>query len=138
MDNYITLDATVEIVTSYVGNNTVSKDDLPVIVKDVFTALYDISNPNIHSISCEELKPAVPIKKSVKEETITCLDCGKAFQSLRRHIGNSHGMTPEEYRIHWKLPEDYPMTAPAYSVRRSELAKDMGLGNFGKSKKGDL
>lgn len=128
MPNYLAVEAAIEIVSSYVGNNQIEKEDLPALINSVFSSVDKLSNPAAQTVVCEEFKPAVPVKKSVREDSITCLCCGKSFQSLKRHIKNSHGMTPEQYRIHWKLPEDYPMTAPAYSVRRSELAKDMGLG----------
>lgn len=128
MTNYIAVEAAIEIVSSYVGNNQIEKEDLPALINSVFSTVDNLSNPDAQTVVCEELKPAVPIKKSVKEEAITCLDCGKSFQSLKRHIRTSHGMTPEQYRHHWKLDADYPIVAPAYSARRSELAKDMGLG----------
>jgi predicted transcriptional regulator len=76
----------------------------------------------------EPQKPAVPVKKSVTPEAIVCLECGRKMKSLKRHINTDHELTPEQYRAKWELPKEYPMTAPAYSERRSELAKSYGLG----------
>ncbi len=82
----------------------------------------------------EPLTPAVPIKKSVTGEHIVCLECGLAFVSIRRHLANAHNMTPVQYRERWNLPQSYPVVTPAYSQRRSALAKEIGLGRKPKAK----
>lgn len=97
------------------------------LITDVRKALEaDISAPAPPPV--EELKPAVPIRKSVTPDAIICLEDGKAFKSLKRHLRTAYGMTPEDYREKWGLPADYPMVAPNYSAKRSQLAKDHGLG----------
>ncbi|WP_054783255.1 MucR family transcriptional regulator [Pseudovibrio denitrificans] len=123
------MELTADIVSAYVGNNTVASADLPVLINDVYVALQktsgDLSEPEPEP---EPLKPAVPVKKSVTNDYIICLEDGKKFKSLKRHLRTHYDMTPEEYREKWGLPSDYPMVAPHYAAARSELAKKMGLG----------
>lgn len=120
-------DMATEIVAAYVGGNEVAQQDLPALIKTVHAALRDISGaaPRVPEAAPE---PAVPIKKSVSPEYIICLEDGKKFKSLKRHLRTRYSMTPDEYRAKWSLPHDYPMVAPNYAKERSNLAKRMGLG----------
>ncbi|MTI18943.1 MucR family transcriptional regulator [Rhodobacteraceae bacterium RKSG542] len=121
------IDLTADIVSAYVSNNTVASADLPVLITDVYAALQKTSG-TVKEPEPEPLKPAVPVKKSVTNDYIICLEDGKKFKSLKRHLRTHYDMTPEEYREKWGLPADYPMVAPHYAAARSELAKKMGLG----------
>ena len=118
---------TAEIVSAYVSNNTVASADLPTLISQIHTALQRVSSGQGPS-SLEPLKPAVAIKKSINPDFIVCLEDGKKFKSLKRHLRTQYGMTPEQYREKWSLPADYPMVAPNYAAARSQLAKQMGLG----------
>jgi predicted transcriptional regulator len=118
---------TAAIVSAYVSNNSVVASDLPNLIGDVHEALSKASGTLSQPVR-EELKPVVPIKKSVTSEYIICLEDGKKFKSLKRHLRTHYDMSPEEYREKWGLPPDYPMVAPNYANARSELAKKMGLG----------
>jgi len=120
------IDFTTEIVAAYVSNNSVAATELPALIESVYRALGQLGTPAAAPV--EEQKPAVPLKKSVTPEYIICLEDGKKFKSLKRHLRTSYGMTPDAYREKWGLPKDYPMVAPAYAAARSELAKNMGLG----------
>lgn len=120
------IDFTADIVAAYVSNNSVAAADLPALIESVHRALGQLGAPVAPTV--EEQKPAVPVKKSVTPEYIICLEDGKKFKSLKRHLRTSYGMTPDAYREKWGLPKDYPMVAPAYAAARSELAKNMGLG----------
>ncbi|MEM1045206.1 MAG: MucR family transcriptional regulator [Pseudomonadota bacterium] len=121
------VDLTADIVSAYVSNNAVASADLPTLISDVYAALQrtetDAAEPEP-----EPAKPAVPIKKSIHPDYIVCLEDGKKFKSLKRHLRTHYNLTPEEYREKWGLPTDYPMVAPNYAAARSELAKKMGLG----------
>ncbi len=128
------VDLTADIVSAYVGNNTVAASDLPGIINEVHVALQKTAAGS-NEPEPEPLKPAVPIKKSVTPDYIICLDDGKKFKSLKRHLRTHYAMTPEEYREKWGLEADYPMVAPNYAAARSALAKKMGLGQQGKQKK---
>jgi predicted transcriptional regulator len=123
--NYIGL--TAEIVSAYVSNNTVALSDIPALINQIHSALVRVSSGEAQS-PAEPLKPAVPIKRSINPDFIVCLDDGKKFKSLKRHLRTQYGMTPEQYREKWSLPADYPMVAPNYAAARSQLAKQMGLG----------
>ncbi|MEG6510121.1 MucR family transcriptional regulator [Methyloligella sp. 2.7D] len=116
-----------EIVSAYVSNNTVVASDLPAVIGSVFDALNRASSASTQP-ALEELKPAVPIKKSITPDYIICLEDGKKFKSLKRHLRTHYDLSPEEYREKWGLPHDYPMVAPNYAAARSDLAKRMGLG----------
>lgn len=122
----VLLEQVTEIVCAYVSNNSVSASDLPRLIEDTHKAISALSAGNAEP-AVEELKPAVPIKKSVTPDFIICLDDGKKFKSLKRHLGQL-GMTPAEYRAKWGLPDSYPLVAPNYSATRSSLAKTNGLG----------
>ena len=118
---------TSEIVAAYVGSNTVRQEDLGSLITDVHTAL--VRAPAAASPAEPERKdPAVPIRRSVTPDHIVCLEDGKKFRSLKRHLTGEHGMTPAEYRAKWDLARDYPMVAPNYAKARSDFAKAMGLG----------
>jgi len=121
------VDLTADIVSAYVSNNTVASIDLPALISSVHSALSSTVQKASEPV-VEELKPAVPIKKSVTDDYIICLEDGKKFKSLKRHLRTHFNLTPEEYRAKWNLPADYPMIAPGYAAARSELAKKMGLG----------
>ena len=117
------------IVAAYVGNNDVEAKDLPELIRLVHKALSGLAD----GVSApDEPKPAVPVKKSVSEQYLICLEDGKKFKSLKRHLRTAYDMTPDEYREKWGLPADYPMVAPGYSRQRSKLAKKMGLGRTDK------
>jgi predicted transcriptional regulator len=123
--NFIEL--TAEIVSAYVSNNTVPATDIPVLINQVHAALSRVSAKSGEG-AAEPLKPAVSLKKSVTPEYIVCLEDGKKFKSLKRHLRTQYNMTPEQYRDKWGLGADYPMVAPNYAAARSQLAKRMGLG----------
>jgi predicted transcriptional regulator len=118
---------TAEIVSAYVSNNTVSSADIPALINQVHAALLRVSSGQAEP-SSEPLKPAVPIKRSINPDFIVCLEDGKKFKSLKRHLRTQYNITPEQYREKWGLPADYPMVAPNYAAARSQLAKQMGLG----------
>jgi predicted transcriptional regulator len=121
------VELTAEIVAAYVGNNAVPANELPQLIHDVYKALATAVSAPAEEKK-EELKPAVSIRRSVQPDYIVCLECGKHFKSLKRHLRTHHNMTPEEYIEKWHLPADYPLVAPNYAKARSELAKKMGLG----------
>lgn len=121
------VELTAGIISAYVSNNTVVASDLPAIIGDVHEALSKASL-RIGSSEREELRPAVALKKSVTPDHIVCLEDGKKFKSLKRHLRTHYNLSPEEYREKWNLPHDYPMVAPNYAAARSQLAKQMGLG----------
>jgi predicted transcriptional regulator len=123
--NFIEL--TAEIVSAYVSNNTVSAADIPGLINQVHAALSRVSGKPADG-SAESLKPAISVKKSITPEYIVCLEDGKKFKSLKRHLRTQYNMTPEQYREKWGLNTDYPMVAPNYAAARSQLAKQMGLG----------
>jgi predicted transcriptional regulator len=124
-DKATILDCTTSIVSAYVANNTVQKEGLSALITDTFRSLARIDEAEVE---VEELKPAVPIKRSIQPDHIVCLEDGKKFKSLKRHLMSHYSLTPEEYRSKWGLPADYPMVAPNYAAARSELAKKIGLG----------
>lgn len=119
---------TAEIVAAYVAKNAVPQAELPKLIADVHKALVQASHPAAAREEQSELRPAISIKKSVTPEYIICLEDGKKFKSLKRHLRSQYDMSPEQYRERWGLPADYPMVAPNYAQARSSLAKRMGLG----------
>ncbi|KAB2910500.1 MAG: MucR family transcriptional regulator [Hyphomicrobiaceae bacterium] len=121
------IELTAEIISAYVSNNSVTKEDLSSIIADVHEALSKATQ-RPGQIEREELRPAVAVKKSVTPDYIVCLEDGKKFKSLKRHLRTHYNLSPEEYREKWGLPHDYPMVAPNYAQARSALAKQMGLG----------
>ena len=114
-----------QIVSAHVANNEVSLDDLPKLINEVHRALTNAAHAPATTKMCE---PAVPVKKSVTAEHIACLECGKHFSMLKRHLNTDHRLTPDEYRRKWDLPRSYPLVAPNYAKTRSTLAKTIGLG----------
>jgi predicted transcriptional regulator len=121
------VELTAEIISAYVSNNTVVASDLPTIITDVHDALSKVTQ-RVGAAEREELRPAIAVKKSVTPDYIVCLEDGKKFKSLKRHLRTHYSLSPEEYREKWGLPHDYPMVAPNYAQARSALAKQMGLG----------
>jgi predicted transcriptional regulator len=124
--NYIELAA--DIVSAFVSNNSVPVAELPALIGSVHAALNQVANGSAQQPAEEPKAPAVPIKKSVQPDYIVCLDDGKRFKSLKRHLRTTYNLTPDQYRAKWGLAHDYPMVAPNYAAARSELAKQMGLG----------
>ena len=118
---------TVEIVSSYVSNNTVPPSDVSMLIAETHRALSRLSDSQV-TIDRDEQKPAISVKKSVTNDYLICLEDGKKFKSLKRHLRTHYNLSPEEYREKWGLPHDYPMVAPNYAAARSDLAKKMGLG----------
>jgi predicted transcriptional regulator len=123
--SYIQL--TANIVSAYVSNNTVPSAEIPNLIGQIHSALLRVSGGQAPT-PAEPLKPAVPLKRSITSDYLVCLEDGKKFKSLKRHLRTQYGMTPEQYREKWGLPPDYPMVAPNYAAARSQLAKQMGLG----------
>ncbi|UPT61577.1 MAG: MucR family transcriptional regulator [Hyphomonadaceae bacterium JAD_PAG50586_4] len=116
-----------EIVSAYVSANQIPAQELPAIIRTVYSALLEVSGTPAAAAE-HALEPAVAVKKSVTPDFIICLEDGKKFKSLKRHLRTRYAMTPDEYRAKWGLPHDYPMVAPNYAKERSTLAKRMGLG----------
>ena len=117
---------TTDIVAAYVSNNSVSPDQLNTLIKDVHQTIKAIASSN-SSLTADQA-PAVSVKKSVTPDHIICLEDGKKLKMLKRYLRTQYGLSPEEYRRKWDLPSDYPMVAPNYAKRRSQFAKDIGLG----------
>ena len=119
-----------DIVSAYVTHNSVPTGGLPALIESIHSSLTNLGA--VEAVpEAEALVPAVPIRKSITPGFLICLDDGRKFKSLRRHLG-SLGMTPDQYRLKWKLPKDYPMVAPEYAAKRSALAKAIGLGQLRK------
>jgi predicted transcriptional regulator len=128
-DNAELLRLSADIVASYVSHNNASATSLPELIKTVHQALTSLGEPAVAAAApAERAKPAVPISKSVQNDFIVCLEDGKKLKMLKRYLRAQYDLSPEEYRRKWGLPPDYPMVAPAYAVRRSEFAKQIGLG----------
>ncbi|MEI8396373.1 MAG: MucR family transcriptional regulator [Rhodospirillaceae bacterium] len=134
MDNSDPLALTARIVAAYVANNQLRTDDLSGLITSVHQSLTDLGKPAASEAEAKtDLKPAVPIKKSINPDHIVCLEDGKKLKMLKRHLMSTYGMTPDQYRAKWGLPSDYPMVAPNYAKARSELALKLGLGRNTKS-----
>jgi predicted transcriptional regulator len=118
---------TAKVVSSYVGNNTVSVADIPALIRSVQAAFQRLGDDTAPAAR-DELTPAAPIRKSVTAEYIICLEDGKKLKMLKRHLKTVYDLSPEEYRAKWGLPADYPMVAPNYAKARSEMATRLGLG----------
>jgi predicted transcriptional regulator len=123
----MSIDRVAAIAASYFSHNAVAPESIPDILTDIAATLAHIES-GAHVAAAEPLVPAVPVKKSVTPDFIVCLEDGKKFKSLKRHLRTHYNLTPEEYRTKWGLAHDYPMVAPAYAATRSALAKTMGLG----------
>jgi predicted transcriptional regulator len=117
---------TAEIVAAYVQRNQIAVDQLTSLISTVHQALADLGKPISEAVV--ERTPAVSIRRSIQHDKVTCLECGWAGSVLRRHLGTAHGLTVDQYRARWQLPRDHALVAPAYSERRSGLAKELGLG----------
>ena len=124
-NNHVELAA--EIVSAYVSNNSVPAGELPALLNDVHAAIVRVASGAVVAAP-EAAKPAVAPKKSITNDYIICLEDGRKFKSLKRHLRTQYNLSPEQYREKWGLPPDYPMVAPAYAKARSALAKEMGLG----------
>lgn len=121
------IDLTATIVSAYVSNNPMPASEIPALIGQIHAALLRVSSGR-PEVPLEPTKPAVSLKKSMTADYLVCLEDGKRFKSLKRHLRTQYNMTPEQYREKWSLPADYPMVAPNYAVARSQLAKKMGLG----------
>ena len=117
----------VDLVSAYVSNNALASGQIPELIQTVYGSLESLNETGPEP-EPEPQKPAVPIRKSVGDDYIVCLEDGKKLKMLKRHLRTNYGMTPEEYRAKWGLPSDYPMVAPAYAKQRSAFAKKIGLG----------
>lgn len=122
---------TADIVSAYVGNNNVQAAEVPGLISSIHAALTQVSNGAVEP-EPEVKDPAVPVRKSITPDFLICLEDGRKFKSLKRHLRTKYNMSPEEYRAKWGLPKDYPMVAPNYAKARSDLAKSMGLGQGGR------
>lgn len=121
------IDLAAKIVAAYVSNNPVPQAELPQLIRDVHQSLDQLAATPAAEVR-PAAKPAVPVRKSIFDDYLICLEDGKKFKSLRRHLRSHYDMSPEEYREKWNLPSDYPMVAPNYAKTRSRLAKQIGLG----------
>jgi len=125
------IEMTADIVSAYVGNNSVSATDLPGLIQSVHRALAGVST-GAEMVEAAPKEPAVPVRRSITPDYLICLEDGRKFKSLKRHLRTKYNLSPEEYRAKWGLPKDYPMVAPNYAKARSDLAKQMGLGQGGR------
>ncbi|WP_297801077.1 MucR family transcriptional regulator [uncultured Brevundimonas sp.] len=125
------LEMTADIVSAYVSNNMVPAEAVPGLIAQVHAALTGITVEPVEE-EPEPREPAVPVRKSITPDFLICLEDGRKFKSLKRHLRTKYNMSPEEYRAKWNLPKDYPMVAPNYAKARSDLAKQMGLGQGGR------
>lgn len=124
---------TTDIVASFLTHNSIPAENVPDMIKSIYATMNSLSG--VEDKPEAKQKPAVPISKSVKDDYIVCLEDGKQLKMLKRYLRSQYDMSPDEYRRKWGLPADYPMVAPAYSRRRSEFAKDIGLGRGGRKGK---
>jgi len=125
------IEMTAGIVSAYVGNNTVAIADMPALIQQVQRALASIDGPAEPEPAAPR-EPAVSVKRSIAPDYLICLEDGRRFKSLKRHLRTKYDLSPEDYRAKWGLAKDYPMVAPNYAKARSELAKQMGLGQGGR------
>lgn len=131
LGNGILVDLTADIASAYVGNNSISLNEVETLITNIYAALNNVSTNGVGS---EKQTPAVPVSKSISQDYLICLEDGKKFKSLKRHLRTHYNLSPEEYKEKWGLPIDYPMVAPNYAAARSKLAKNMGLGHKGRRK----
>src|SRR5436190_1529850 len=125
------IEMTADIVSAYVGNNSVSAADLPSLIQSIHNAISGISTGQVETPVVVQT-PAVSVRKSLNPDFLICLEDGRRFKSLKRHLRTKYNMSPEDYRAKWGLPKDYPMVAANYAKARSDLAKQMGLGQGGR------
>jgi predicted transcriptional regulator len=130
-DKSAIIEMTTDIVSAYVGNNSVASGDLPGLIQNVHRALTGVA-AGTETVEVAPKEPAVPVKRSITPDYLVCLEDGRKFKSLKRHLRTKYNMSPEEYRAKWGLAKDYPMVAPNYAKARSDLAKQMGLGQGGR------
>lgn len=135
--SHLVIMGTSEIVAAFASSGTITPEIVGQVIADVHAALklvcHEVTAPGV----IEKQQPAISIGESIKDDKLTCLECGERFVSIKRHLMSAHGLSPAEYRKKWKLADDYPMISPTYSSTRSTLAKDMGLGaKVGKSRGG--
>lgn len=123
------LSLTSQIVAAHIAHNPVPMPELPGLIRSVHAMLIGLGAPA--PAPEEKREPAVPVKKSVADDHVVCLECGKRMKLLKRHLAKDHGMTPGQYRARWNLPATHPLVAPAYSRKRETLAKESGLGRKG-------
>jgi predicted transcriptional regulator len=119
------LGLTAQIVSAHVRHNAVTPDALPSLIQDVYKTLANIGQ---QPVQADKVAPAIPVKQSIRQDRVVCLECGKGFSMLKRHLMTDHKLTPQQYREKWNLTRDYPMVAPNYAQTRSDLAKKIGLG----------
>ena len=122
---------TADIVAAYVGANTVTAAELPGLIQSVFRSLNGVAT-GADAVEAAPKEPAVSLKRSITPDYLICLEDGRKFKSLKRHLRTKYNLSPEDYRAKWGLPKDYPMVAPNYAQARSDLAKQMGLGQGGR------
>lgn len=138
LEKEILVTMTVNVVIAYVGNNSVEQNELPQLILHIHQALSTLANDDEQTIHRQfGQKPAVPVNKSITSSYIVCLEDGKMFKSLKRHLRARFGLSPRQYREKWGLPADYPMVAPDYSKKRSTLARDSKLGQKTRSREID-
>lgn len=123
---------TSDIASAYLRNNIVPANEVSNVIQVIHSALSNAHNPSAGVQQSEKPTPAVPVKKSVSNDAIICLDCGKPMKVLKRHLRIEHDTTIEQYRARWGLPPDYPIVAPNYAQARSDMAKSLGLGQHRK------
>lgn len=126
---------TANIVAAYIGRSQIAADQLPSLISTVHRALGQLGGPAAEAVV--ERTPAVSARRSVHRDYVVCMDCGWKGQMLKRHLTTAHGLTVEQYRARWNLPRDHATTAPAYSERRSTVAKQLGLGRVGQGASGE-
>ena len=119
---------TAEVVAAYVRNNTLPATQLPEVINTVYGTLNRVNGSSVASLNVQAQRAAVSVRRSITPDYIICLEDGKKLKMLKRHLRTAYGLTPDEYRIKWGLPPDYPMVAPNYSKKRSTFAKKIGLG----------
>ncbi|MEC8281992.1 MAG: MucR family transcriptional regulator [Pseudomonadota bacterium] len=124
------LEMTTEIVSAYVGNNTIAAGELNELIVSIHDSLHNLTTGGVE-VEPEPIKPAVPVRRSVTPDYLICLEDGKRLKMLKRHLRTTYGLSPDDYRAKWGLPADYPMVAPNYAQQRSEFAKKIGLGKVG-------
>ena len=125
------IEMTADIVAAYVGANNVAASELPGLIQSVHKALASVAS-GVEAVEAAPKEPAVPVRRSITPDFLVCLEDGRKFKSLKRHLRTKYNMSPEEYRAKWGLAKDYPMVAPNYAKARSDLAKQMGLGQGGR------
>jgi predicted transcriptional regulator len=125
------IEMTADIVSAYVGNNSISAAELPSLIQSIHRALSSVTAA-AEPVEVAPKEPAVSIRRSIQQDFLICLEDGRKFKSLKRHLRTKYNLSPEEYRAKWNLPKDYPMVAPSYAKARSDLAKQMGLGQGGR------